>query len=81
MLTNLVSKNKYLVRMIIMVLIGLILLFGFITMIGGYSKDSAANAGATFSFVILAVLLGLLLYCILTNRHDYAGALGFIYLA
>ena len=81
MLSNFVSKNRYLVKLIVMTLIGLVMLFDFITLFGSYSNQTGANAGVSFSFLASAALLGLLLFCMLSNKEDYAKMLGVLYLA
>ena len=82
MLTGFVSKKRPLAKFIIMLLIGLILLIEFVTMFGNYSaRGSHENAAISFSFLATAILLGLLLFCMLSNREDHARGLGFAYLA
>ena len=81
MLSNFVSKYRLLTKLIIMVLIGLIVIFDFITLFGSYSNQAGSNAGVTFNFIASAALLGLLLFCMLSNKTEYAKSLGIIYLA
>ena len=81
MLNDFVAKNKSLVRWIIIGLIGLIIIFNFIALIGSYSNASGSNAAITFNFIANAALLGILLYCMLGDKTDLAKAIGFIYLA
>lgn len=80
MINGFVSKNKELVKYIIIGLIGLIILLDFIALFGSFSNNAGSNAGVFFYFIVKVALLGLLVVCILTEKHDYAKFLGIAYL-
>ncbi len=80
MINNFISKNKNIFKFVIMGLIGLIILFEFISLFGSFGSNAGANAGSFFSFFFFVTLLGLLLVCMIINKEEYAKFLGISYL-
>ena len=63
-----------------MALIGVIMLFNFIALIGSYTNAASDNFARTIDFLVYNGLLGLLLFCILSNKDDFTRALSLVFL-
>ncbi len=68
MLTRLVKNNFGLFEYVLMGLLGFIILFTGITTFGSLNNFVAGNFGRIFWFIIYIGLIGILLYCIASNK-------------
>ena len=81
MLTRLVKNNIGLFEYVLMGLLGFIILFTGITTFGSLGGFTAGNFGRILWFIIYIGLIGILLYCIASNRKEYTKFLAKAYLA
>ena len=81
MLTRLVKNNFGLFEYVLMGLLGFIILFTGITTFGSFDDFSAGNFGRILWFIIYIGLIGILLYCIASNKKEYIKFLANAYLA
>ena len=81
MITRFIKNNVGVFEYVLMGLLGFIILFTGITTFGSFGNFTAGNFGRIFWFILYIGLIGILLYCIASNRKEYTKFLAFAYLA